>query len=141
MEVLRVYKQRIKRSHHLYNQFKELSIKSKNLFNLALYTERQYFFTNNTLIPKFTLQSMLQPTEAYKALPAKTSQQIIHQVYQTMVSFLKATKDFNTHPEKYKGKPKLPKYKDKQHGRYPIYFDYQQLKLQSNTHLKLPNRT
>ena len=66
MYLTRVYKQRIKKTHPLYKTFVELTIKSKNLYNLALYEERQYYFEHKKIIPRFTLISMLNKTQAYK---------------------------------------------------------------------------
>ena len=73
------YKQQIKKTHPLYELFADLTIKSKNLYNLALYTERQYYFEHKKIISKLTLQTMLKETDAFKQLPSKTSQMITHQ--------------------------------------------------------------
>lgn len=118
----RTYKQRISKHHPLYQTFEELSIKSKNLYNLALYVERQQYFESQksqapSIIPRFTLSSYLSTTEAYKQLPAKCSQNIIAQAYQTFNSFFKATKEYSKHPESFLGRPRLPRYKDKQKGK------------------------
>ena len=43
----------------------------------------------------------------------KTAQNAIKQVLQNMNSFFKAIDDFKQHPEKYNGKPNMPKYKHK----------------------------
>ncbi len=67
-----------------------------------------------------------------KDLPAQTIQQIIKVVYQTCKSFYKANLDFRNNPTKYKAKPKLPKYIDKMHGRFNIYFVNQQLRFKEN---------
>lgn len=61
-------------------------------------------------------------------MPAKTSQQIIIQLCRNWKSFYKAIKDWSQNKEKYCGKPKLPKYKDR-NGRNIVFFDYMQGKL------------
>ena len=59
MYITKTYKQRIKKTHPLYELFTDITIKSKNLYNLALYTERQYYFEHKKIISRFTLQTML----------------------------------------------------------------------------------
>lgn len=43
---------------------------------------------------------------------------------QNFQSFFKATKDYNKHPDKYLGKPKLPRYKDSKTGRFQLILNY-----------------
>ena len=122
--ITKTYKQRIKKTHPLYELFTDITIKSKNLYNLALYTERQYYFEHKKIIPRFTLQTMLKETDAFKQLPSKASQMITHQVYQTMNSFLRATKEYYKNPSKFLGKPRIPGYKDKTTGRNIVTIPY-----------------
>lgn len=136
----KTYKQRIKKTHPLYQLFADLTIKSKNLYNLALYTERQYYFEHKKIIYRFNLISLLNKTEAYKQLPSQSSNATIDQVYQTFNSFTKAMKEYYRNPSKFLGKPKIPKYKDKLTGRNIVTFNYQQLKILNNTYLRLPNK-
>ena len=68
-------------------------------------------------------------TEDYKSLPISSSAQgVLKQLNQNWQSFFKSIKDFVKHPEKYKGKPKLPKYLDK-NGRYLLVLTNQNCKL------------
>ena len=68
-------------------------------------------------------------TDDYKSLPtASISQGILKQLNQNWQSFFKALKDFAKHSDKYKGKPKLPKYLDK-NGRYLLVLTNQNCKL------------
>ena len=133
------YKQQIKKTHPLYELFADLTIKSKNLYNLALYTERQYYFEHKKIISKLTLQTMLKETDAFKQLPSKTSQMITHQVYQDMNSFLRATNEYYKDQSKLLEKPRIPGYKDKSNGRNIVTFDYQQLRILDTRELRLPN--
>ena len=41
-------------------------------------------------------------------------------------SYFKSVKDYKVNPSKYKGEPRLPKYKDTLN---PLYFDYQSVKI------------
>ena len=49
----------------------------------------------------------------YKALKAQCSQQTIALLFKNYKSFYKASSDYYVHTSKYRGRPKLPKYKDK----------------------------
>ena len=55
------------------------------------------------------------------SLPAKVSQQTLRLLHNNWQSFFNSIKDWKIHPEKYKGRPKLPQYKDKIDGRVPSY--------------------
>ena len=63
--ITKTYKQRIKKTHPLYQTFIDLTIKSKNLYNLALYTERQYYFEHKKIISRFSLISLLKKVSAF----------------------------------------------------------------------------
>ena len=127
---LRVEKHQIKPSNKYYKLLDELCFKSKNLYNTGLYIERQAFlekdpsFKDIKFIPEFTLINYLKESESFKELPSILSQQILKKVTQNFQSFFRAIKDYNKHPEKYLGKPKLPKYKDSKTGRFQLIFTY-----------------
>ena len=127
---LRVEKHQIKPSNKYYKLLDELCFKSKNLYNTGLYIERQAFLEKDPnlkgirFIPEFTLINYLKESESFKALPCSISQQILKKVTQNFQSFFKATKDYNKHPEKYLGKPKLPRYKDSKTGRFQLILNY-----------------
>jgi putative transposase len=55
----------------------EAAFKSKNLYNAALYEIRQAFFHEGKYLNYNEMDRRMQPHEAYKALPAKVSQQIL----------------------------------------------------------------
>lgn len=63
--------------------------------------------------------------EAYKELPAKVSQQILIVLDRNWKSFFKALKEYESHPEKFTGRPQLPKYKDKVKGRNLLVYTIQ----------------
>ena len=127
---LRVEKHQIKPSNKYYKLLDKLCFKSKNLYNTGLYVERQAFLEKDQnlkgirFIPEFTLINYLKESKSFKALPCSISQQILKKVTQNFQSFFKATKDYNKHPEKYLGRPKLPKYKDSKTGRFQLILNY-----------------
>lgn len=103
---------------------------SKNLYNVSNFYLRRRFITSgrvigaNQLINIFTRLNQVD----YRALPAQTSQQVIKLLEKNWKAFFRATKDFKKNPNKYLGKPKFPKYKEKS-GKNIIIFTNQQLVL------------
>jgi hypothetical protein len=60
-----------------YSVIDEAAFKSKNLYNAALYEMRQTFFNEGMYLTYEEIHCRMQSHEAYKALPAKVSQQIL----------------------------------------------------------------
>ncbi len=56
------------------------AFKSKNLYNAALYEIRQAFIFQSKYLYYEEMDKLMQPHEAYKALPAKVSQQVLKQL-------------------------------------------------------------
>lgn len=110
----------IKQSNSLYNELDNLCFLSKNLYNSALYTVRQFYFTNKKYLNwiKINNQFVSEKQQDYYALPCKVSQQTLKMVDQNMKSFFKAIKAKNS-------KPKLPKYLDKIKGRFVVTYTNQ----------------
>lgn len=115
----------IKKHHELFNYCDDMCFKSKNLYNYANYFMRQEFIKSGKIISAFDLNKQLKTSDPFRALPAKTSQQIILKLGKNWKSFFKGIKDYSKHPSKYCGKPNLPKYKNK-NGRNIVFFDYMQ---------------
>ena len=58
-------------------------------------------------------------TDDYKSLPlAAASQSVLKQLNINYLSFFKSLKSYNKNPSKYNGRPKMPKYLDKENGRF-----------------------
>ena len=113
---------------------------SKNLYNLANYYIRQEFINNRKWIRYKELNSLLKGTSDYKLLPIQTSQQVLRLLDKNWISFFKSIKDYSKHPDKYKGRPKLPKYKHKTKGRNIVTFTDQQCKLKDG-YIHFPKRS
>jgi putative transposase len=62
-----------------YSVIDEAAFKSKNLYNIANYEYRQAFIHEGKYLNYNEVQKRMQSHEAYKALPAKVSQQIFVQ--------------------------------------------------------------
>ena len=86
---------------------------AKNLYNLANFHYRQFFFHLDEFINYYDLQIILKENEVYKVLPAQTSQQILRLVMENWKSYWKEIKDYSKDKSKYLGRPKMPNYKRK----------------------------
>jgi len=98
---------------------------SKNLFNEANYIIRQEFLSNGKWIRNNEIDKILKSSEK-----AQTSQQILRMLDKSWMSFFRSIKVWKKNPEKYKGQPKLPKYK-KKNGEHILLFTNQQIKLKN----------
>jgi len=103
----------------------EAAFKSKNLYNAVLYIVRQSFIFEGKYLNYNEMQRRMQSHEAYKALPAKVSQQILMLLDMNWKSFFEALKAYKEDPSKFLGHPKLPKYKHKTEGRNILVYTAQ----------------
>ncbi len=95
----------------------EAALKSKNLYNAALFVIRQSFIFEDKYLNYTSMDKHMQSHDAYKALPAKVAQQVLILLDKNWQSFFEARKAYEEDPSKFTGCPKLPKYKDKTRGR------------------------
>lgn len=118
----------IKKTNSLYKELDMLCFLSKNLYNSALYTVRQFYFENKKYINWININNQFIKGKQidYYALPCKVSQQTLKMVDQNMKSFFNALKAKNS-------KPRLPKYLDKTKGRFVVTYTNQAI---SKTELK-----
>lgn len=126
----RVEKHIIKSNNKYYNMLDEFCFKSKNLYNQGNYIIRQEFINSGEWIRYNDLDKILkQEGNNYKNMPlASTSQQCLKLLDKNWTSFFRAIKDYNKNPNKYLGRPKLPKYKSK-NGRNVLILTNQNCKL------------
>lgn len=106
----------------------EYCFKSKNLYNYANYIIRQEFIKNNRWIRYNELFQLVKDSEPYKDIGSNTGQGTLRILDKNWKSFFAAIKDWNKHPEKYLGRPRLPKYKAKD-GRFALSLDSNKVKL------------
>ncbi|MEG3954441.1 transposase [Microcoleus sp. herbarium2] len=115
----------IKSTEHRFAQIDELAFKSKNLYNAANYVIRQSFIYGWGYVSYNEMNRLMKSHEAYKALPAKVSQQILMVLDKNWKSFFEAVKAYKADSSKFTGRPKLPKYKDKTKGRNLLVYTIQ----------------
>jgi putative transposase len=100
---------------------------SKNLYNAALYEMRQAFIHQGIYLSYEEMDELMQPHEAYKALPAKVAQQVLKQLADAWKAFREAKASYEEDPSKFTGRPRLPKYKHKTDGRNMLIYTLQAL--------------
>ncbi len=111
---------------------------SNNLYNEGNYLVRQEFINNGNWLRYNQLYHQVNDSQDYRALPAQSSQQILRLLDNNWKSFFNAINDRKKHPEKYQGRPKLPKYR-KKNGEYLLLFTNQQVTIK-NSFLHLPKK-
>lgn len=128
----RVEKHIIKSNNKYYDLLDEFCFKSKNLYNYANYIIRQEFVNNGKWIRYNDLDKLLKQEGNnfdYRNMPSSaTSQQCLRLLDKNWTSFFRAIKDYNKNPNKYLGRPKLPKYKSK-NGRNILILTYVNCKI------------
>ena len=116
---------------------------SNNVYNQALYRFRQAFFKGKWLsyekLDKSFKQSFNQKDcMLYRSMKSvHLAQQILKLVNQNMTSWDKARKAYLKAPQKFTGKPKIPKYKPKG-GKNIVIVDNQTAKLRANGIVEIP---
>lgn len=131
-KVQRVEKHIIKKSNPYYKMLDNFCFLAKNLYNHANYILRHEFIENGRAVSYFDLDRIMRYDEDYpdyKEMPcAQSAQQTLKLLTKNWKSFFKSIKDWSQHPEKYTGRPKLPRYKNK-NGRSVLIMTNQVAKL------------
>ena len=94
------------------NRFEDICLKSGLLYNYVLYNIRQGIFDGNYLKEyEFSTKLCKENQFDFRNLPAAVSQQVIAQVFSSIMSWIRLKKEYEKNPSKFNSKPKLPKYK------------------------------
>ena len=119
----------IKKSHQFYKQIDALSFQSKNLYNSLQYIVKQNYINNKKYTSFKELYHTIKQNPIWNdcGLPKKVCNQIVKLVDQEYNSFYKALKSFKSNPNKFKGVPKPPRYKDSIKGRELLVYEKQAL--------------
>src|SRR5215469_9258588 len=115
----------IDRTDPRYSVIDDAAFQSKNLYNAANYEYRQAFIHEGKYLNYNEVQKRMQSHEAYKALPAKVSQQILLVLDRNWKGFREGLEAYYRDPSKFLGRPKPPKYKHKTDGRNILVYTKQ----------------
>lgn len=127
-KVQRCEQHNIKYGTDFYKFIDEMCFKSKNLYNYANYIIRQEFINNGNWIQYNQLFHLVKESEPYKDIGNNTGQGTLRILDKAWKSFFKSIKDWKKNPNKYLGRPKLPKYLKKD-GRFVLSLDSNKVKL------------
>ncbi len=119
----RVEQHVIEQTHPHVQAIDVMALASKNLWNLANYHVRQVFIFQHTYLNNTATFHRLKETDAYKALPAKVANQVLLQLHGAWTAFFEAMEEYRAHPERFRGRPGLPKYLHKTQGRNLLVFE------------------
>ncbi len=117
----------IRRDDPRFEALDKAAFAAKNIYNCANYQRRQaYIFEGRRLSYKqqekgFKKQHLLPDQQ----LPMKCVQQVLRQVDEDWHSFRAASAEYAQHPDKFTGRPRLPRYKHKTQGRAVVVFTEQ----------------
>ena len=117
----------IRKTDPRYAAIDRAAFASKNLYNQANYQIRQAYIHEGKYLPYAEIFHRLKRHEAYCTLPRKVSNSILIQLHENWVAFFKGNAAYQEDPSKFVGRPKLPKYKDKEKGRNILIYDMQAL--------------
>lgn len=117
-----VEKHNITINHSFYNECDKLCFYSKNIYNQGLYNVRQYYFINKQYLNYNNNYHLTKTQECYNYLPTKVFCQTLKLVDNNFKSFFSLLNNKSI-------KNKIPKYLDKEKGRYITIFPKQALGL------------
>ncbi len=100
------------------------SFAAKNLYNAANFRVRQAYIFEGRYLPYETLEKGFKQADLLddQRLPSKVVQQVLRQLDQDWQSFFAALAEWKDCPEKFSGRPRLPKYKHKTDGRQLLVY-------------------
>ncbi len=113
----------IKRGDPRYKRIDAAAFASKNLWNLANYYVRQSFIFEHRYLDNTAVYHLVKSSEAYHALPAKVSNQVLIQLHTAWLNFFKSMQRWREHPEQFKGRPNIPGYQPKATGRNLLVYE------------------
>lgn len=113
----------IDKTHPCWKEIDDAAFASKNLYNLANYQMRQHFFDTGRVLSMKKLYAAVKESDAYCGLPRKVSNWVLKTLKKNWTGYFKAKKEWEKNPDKFTGKPQIPKYKDKETGRNVLYYE------------------
>ena len=121
----------INNRHRYFSMLDQLCLKSKNLYNYALYQIRQHYKETKKYLSYYDLNRTLSSEDQidYRSLPyTQCAQQVLMQIDKQYKSFYRAIKSTKMKSRKVR----LPHYKDKEKGRNMVTYTNQCFKVNDN---------
>ena len=117
-----------------YNEYKLINLKKKQAKGKNLnkkYKSLGYFNKDNRNCNYDFLDFVLKDSDCFKDLGSNSSQQTLRSLINNWNSFFKGIKEYKKNPDKYLGRPKLPKYKNTKTGKYPLFLCNNQFRIEN----------
>lgn len=138
--VNRVEQHRIKQNSIFYKTIDNLCWNSKNMYNYGNYIIRQEFIKTSkekdeglrevaNWIRYNQLFQLCKNSEPYKALGNNVGQATLKKLDRNWKGFFASIKDYSKNSSKYSGLPQMPKYLNKDSGRYECGLDNNKFKI------------
>src|SRR5262249_37804446 len=89
---------------------------SKTLYNVANYLVRRSFIDERVYLNYAAIFHLVKDHEAYGALPRNVKYEVLYQLDSNWHALFAAHAAYQANPPKFLGRPRLPRYKDKQQG-------------------------
>lgn len=131
MKVNRVEQHVISKTNLMWKLIDEYCFRSKNLYNQANYLIRQEFIKSGKWLRHTELDKLLQSSNCYKQLGSQAAQKTLQILDKSWKSYINSSKDWSVNKDKYLGRPKMPKYKDKNKGRFILTLKNIQCRIES----------
>lgn len=117
----------IRKGDARFDEIDRAAFAAKNLYNVANYQVRQAFINEGIYLNYVTINQQLKSSEQYQALPRKVSQQVLRLLEKNWKSFFALRDAWCASPERFRGRPGLPQYLQKQTGRHVLVYTIQTL--------------
>lgn len=136
----------IKKGHQFWQEIDGLCFASKNLYNKSLYKIKEFHKENNTYVTgnDFCVytntnlyHSNKEEPEFRNGIATKALKQVYIQINKIFTSYRSALCDYHKNPNKYKGIPKEPSYKEKRSGRNVLTFPKDALRFKKDGTIQL----
>lgn len=131
----------IKEGDKRYASIDRLLFLSKNLYNATLYVIKQEFLSSGKWLRCQELTRMFTQNNQhdYRQLSGSPAQQVQMNMDKALKSYFKSIKAWKRDPKKFTGCPKLPRYKDKEKGRYLYTYSYTNIR-HKNAYIHFPKK-
>jgi len=92
------------------NNLNDICVKTKNLYNKANYIIRQEFINHGNYITVYDMYTIMKDHVEYKDLLSRIARPTLRILNANWKSFFNAMKEWKKNPNRFTGKPNLPKY-------------------------------
>jgi len=134
--------EKIKAVFERYDEVETITVKKRKVKRWDIYANTSVngfpLILDSTYAKKY-MPTIVKYSRHYRALPARTSQQIIRVLCNSWNSYIQGVREYNQEPTKFKARPSPPGYKGSD-GEFSLYFTNQDCSIR-NRYLIFPHKT